>query len=105
MIKDLNPETCREVLKLVKIKLFGIPGFHLNRFNISIENPVAFSELIKLAFEQSSVDLGKILLKDGKIEKKYFILLNGKRIDEMGNLEASISPGDTLIINRMLLGG
>ncbi len=90
---------------MVTVKFFGIPKCHLNSINIPVSSEVVFDILLEEASKIMGFNLKEIMVADRNLRKNIFILLNGKRLDEKGGLNAKITSGDTIIISKMLLGG
>lgn len=90
---------------MVVVKLFGIPNCHLSSVSIPLNADTAFDQILEEASQLLEYNLKDILIVGGALKKNIFILLNGKRLDELGGLNAKISAGDTIVINKLLLGG
>ncbi len=90
---------------MVNVKFFGIPKCHLTSLDVPVGSEVVFDIVLEEASKILELNLKEIMVVDRTLKKNIFILLNGKRLDEQGGLNAKITSGDTIIISKLLLGG
>ena len=62
-------------------------------------------ELIEYLSYKHNPKLKDELLENNKLNIKYLILLNGKNITSIANLETSINNNDTIIFSTIIDGG
>ena len=62
-------------------------------------------ELIEYLSYEHNPKLKDELLENNKLNIKYLILLNGKNITSIANLETSINNNDTIIFSTIIDGG
>lgn len=90
---------------MVVIKFFGIPQMHLDKITIPLDDMIFLRDLMAKSKTSNQNRLTETILKNDILPSNIYILLNGRRIDDIGGLDAIISPGDILTINKLLTGG
>lgn len=90
---------------MVTLKCFGIPGYHLDNFEIEVTESISLKEFIHELPKQVEGDLKQLIFHDDKLQKGVYVLVNGRSIESLDGLNTTIQGDDEVVITKILVGG
>lgn len=76
-----------------------------NQVELSVPEPIPLRQVLDLLFARYGEKLQKNLLENGQVRPMVKILVNGRAIRWLANLDTLIQAGDTLAIFPPIGGG
>ena len=91
----------------IKVKLFATIRLDINlgETEVEISKPTSILEMLKIISEKINYDLIDKLLENGKMIPGVIILIDGKNIYHINNLESIVDKECTLSIFPAAAGG